>query len=313
MLSGVGTIQAQVLSVQNTHVWAKAGVMIRETLDAESKFAAVYITPGNGCRFQGRTDTGIDATSDTPVATPEQMAITAPYWVRLERDVGGNFTGFYSSDGAAWQPMTWNPRNIQMSSNVYVGLALTAHNANATCEAAFSNVTITGNVGVAWTHQDIGIENNAAEPMYVAVANRTGAPAVVYHDDPSAAQMDTWTEWNIDLKEFQDQGVNLTDVNSVAIGFGNRNNPQAGGAGKMYFDDIRLYRPRCVLAELTLAEADLNNDCVVDYRDLEIMVGDWLAGAPGLAADLNTDDTVDFKDLAVLASSWLDEQLWPEP
>ncbi|MGD8501874.1 MAG: hypothetical protein PVJ86_14575, partial [Phycisphaerales bacterium] len=139
----------------------------------------------------------------------------------------------------------------------------------------------------------------------------TGAPAVVYHDNPDAAQIDTWTEWNIDLKEFQDKGINLTDVDSIFLGFGNRNNPQVGGSGKMYFDDIRLYRSRCVPAEVTLAEADLNSDCVVDYRDLEIMAGDWLAGDPGLAADFNADDTVDFKDYAVLADQWLEEQVWP--
>jgi len=51
-LTGAGSIVAKVLSVDNTDPWAKAGVMIRETLDADSKFAAVYITPGNGCRFQ---------------------------------------------------------------------------------------------------------------------------------------------------------------------------------------------------------------------------------------------------------------------
>jgi hypothetical protein len=312
MLSGVATIMARVESVGNTDPWAKAGVMIRETLEPGSKFAAVYITPGNGCRFQARIDTDVDATSDTPVVTPEQTAITAPYWVRLERDVAGNFTGFYSSNGATWQPMSWNPQSIQMNSNVYVGLALTAHNAAATCQAVLSNVTITGNVSGAWTNQDIGIESNAAEPMYVAVANSTGTPAVVYHDDPAAAQIDTWTEWNIDLKDFQDKGINLTDVDSIALGFGDRNNPQVGGSGKMYFDDIRLYRPRCVPDELTLSRADLNSDCVVDYRDLEIIVGDWLAGDPGLAGDLNVDDTVDFNDYAVLADQWLDEQIWPE-
>ncbi|MGD8499566.1 MAG: carbohydrate binding domain-containing protein [Phycisphaerales bacterium] len=154
---------------------------------------------------------------------------------------------------------------------------------------------------------------NAPEPMYVAIANSSGTPAVVYHDDPDAAQMDTWTEWNIDLKEFQDKGVNLADVDSIALGFGDRNNPQAGGAGKMYFDDVRLYRSRCVPDEVTLSEADLNSDCVVDYRDLEIMAGDWLAGDPGLAGDLNADDTVDFKDYAVLADQWLEELLWPQP
>jgi hypothetical protein len=239
--------------------------------------------------------------------------------VRLERDLGGTFTASHSTDGSTWVPVTGaTPQTIGMSSNVYVGLALTSHNAGLTCEAVFSNVTITGQASGAWTNQDIGIQSNDPEPMYVAIANSTSAPAVVYHDDPDAAQIDTWTEWNIDLKEFQDKGINLTDVDSVAIGFGDRNNPQAGGSGKMYFDDFRLYRPRCVPDEVTLfpdevtlSVADLNSDCVVDCRDLEIMVGDWLAGDPGLVADLNVDDTVDFKDFAVLAGSWLEEQVWP--
>ncbi len=244
-LTGVGTIVAQVLSVDNTDPWAKAGVMIRETPDAGSKFAAVYITPGNGCRFQARTDTDIDATSDTSVATAEQMALTAPYWVKLDRDFAGNFRGYYSANGSAWQPMSWNPLNISMSSNVNVGLALTSHNNNATGKAVFSNVTITGTVGALWVNQDVGIESNAAEPLYVAVSNIAGAPAVVVHDDPAAAQIDTWTEWVIPLQAFADQGIVLTDVDSIAIGLGTQGNMTApGGSGKMFIDDIRLYRLR---------------------------------------------------------------------
>jgi hypothetical protein len=244
-LNGVGSIQARVLSVDNTDQWAKAGVMIRETLDAGSKFAAVYITPGNGCRFQARMDTDIDATSDTSVVTSEQTAITAPYWVKLERDVAGNFRGYYSANGSTWTQMSWNPRNISMSSMVYVGLALTSHNADAICEAQFSNVTITGTISQQWTNQDVGILNNDAEPLYVAVSNAAGNPAVVVHDDPAAAQIDTWTEWVIQLSALADQGINLSDVDRIAIGLGTKGNMTIpGGSGKMYIDDIRLYQPR---------------------------------------------------------------------
>jgi len=80
---------------------------------------------------------------------------------------------------------------------------------------------------------------NAAEPMYV-VLNGTAA---VTHDNPDAAQKGSWTEWNIDLHAFADQGVNLTNVTSITLGLGNRTNPTAGGSGMMYFDDIRLYAP----------------------------------------------------------------------
>jgi hypothetical protein len=242
-LTGVGTIQAQVLSVDNTDPWAKAGVMIRETLGAGSKFAAVYITPGNGCRFQARTDTDIAATSDTSVVTSAQTAITAPYWVKLERDVAGNFRGYYSANGTTWTSMSWNPQNISMSSNIYVGLAVTSHNATATCEAKFSNVTITGSAGALWSNQDIGIISNAAELLYVALSNSTGMPAVVAHEDPAAATIDTWTEWIIPLSAFADQGINLSNVDGIAIGLGTKGNMAIpGGSGKMYFDDIRLGR-----------------------------------------------------------------------
>jgi hypothetical protein len=243
-LTGAGSIVAKMLSVDNTDPWAKAGVMIRETLSAGSKFAAIYITPGNGCRFQARTGADVDATSDTSVATTEQIAIVAPYWIKLERDVAGNFRGSYSSDGATWRQMSWNPQNISMSSNVYVGLAVTAHNANATCRVQFSNVTITGNVSQQWASQDVGIISNDAEPLYVAVSNTAGNPALVVHDNPAAANVSTWTEWVIPLSAFSDQGINLTNVDRIAIGMGTRGNMATpGGSGKMYIDDIRLYQP----------------------------------------------------------------------
>jgi hypothetical protein len=87
-----------------------------------------------------------------------------------------------------------------------------------------------------------GISANAAEPMYVAL----NGSAVVSHDNPNAAQIDEWTQWNIDLSApvgFADQGVNLANVNTLALGLGNKKNPVAGGSGTMYFDDIRLYPP----------------------------------------------------------------------
>jgi len=257
ILTGPGSTVARVESVEQTDPWAKAGVMIRETLDAGSKFAAVYITPTNadgtatnGCRFQARTNTDVAATSDSGVATAGQMAIVAPYWVKLERDVGGNFRGYYSSNGSTWLSMSWNTQNISMSSNVYVGLALTSHNASATCQAKFSGVQITGTVSPQWANQDIGIASNAAEPLYVAVSNSAGTPAVVVHDDPAATNIDTWTEWVIPLQAFADQGINMANVDRIAIGLGTRGNMTIpGGSGKIYIDDIRLYQPREAAAE----------------------------------------------------------------
>jgi len=131
-----------------------------------------------------------------------------------------------------------------MGTNVYVGLALTAHNAAATCQAIFSNVTTTGNVSGQWASQDIGILSNDAEPLYVAVSNSTGNPAVVVHDDPAAAQINTWTEWVIPIQVLADQGITLTNVDKIVIGLGTRGNMTVpGGSGKIFIDDIRLLQP----------------------------------------------------------------------
>ena len=110
-----------------------------------------------------------------------------------------------------------------------------------------SEATLTLTYPRDWTEDGVstlsiwfrGNSDNAAEQMYVALNDS----AVVNHDNPDAAKIGSWTEWNIDLQAFADQGVNLTNVDTITIGLGNRTNPTAGGSGMMYFDDIRLYAP----------------------------------------------------------------------
>jgi hypothetical protein len=236
-LTGAGSIVARVQSVSNTNTWAKAGVMIRQSLEPGSVHAMMVVTPAQGISFQRRNFTD-DVSTDTTTAQ-----IAAPYWVKIERDMAGNFTASSSTNGSTWT-MQGSPENISMSTNVYIGLALTSHDAALTCQAVFSNVTTTGNVSGQWASQDIGILSNDAEPLYVAVSNSTGNPAVVVHDDPAAAQINTWTEWVIPLQVFADQGITLTNVDRIAVGLGTRGNTTAaGGSGKIFIDDIRLYQP----------------------------------------------------------------------
>jgi len=113
-------------------------------------------------------------------------------------------------------------------------------NANKTSEATMTLVYPRD-----WTEEGVtrlslwfrGASANAAERMYVTLNG--GTP--VYNGDPKAAQAAGWTEWVIDLQAFQ--GVTLTNVNTITLGFGTKGSPAAGGTGKVYFDDIRLVRP----------------------------------------------------------------------
>jgi hypothetical protein len=87
--------------------------------------------------------------------------------------------------------------------------------------------------------------------MYVIL----NGSATVYNGDPAAAQAGEWTEWTIDLQEFASQGVDLTNVSSISIGLGDKNNTQAaqaGGSGKIFLDHIALYRPVAVPADPSL-------------------------------------------------------------
>jgi hypothetical protein len=268
-LSGVGSIQAQVLSVQNTNEWAKAGVMIREDLDPNSAHAMTFVTPGQGVVFEYRPSKGADNVG----AAGQQTGITAPHWVRITRS-GNTFTAEHSTNGSSWDTVG-TPQTIPMAASVYVGLAVTSHDAALTCQATFSDVTIIGTVMGQWQSQDIGITSNDAEQLYVAVEDSTGTSKAVDHPEPNAVQLNTWQEWNIDLNQFSDAGVNLQSVRNMYIGVGNRNAPTLGGSGMLYVDDIRLYQSRC-LPSLAKPAGDFNNNCVVDYPDLDIMTDNWL-------------------------------------
>jgi hypothetical protein len=235
-VTGASAIIAKVESLDNTHPFAKAGVMIRDTLDADSAYVAVFITPENGVRFQYRNTTA--GTTDRYFAE----GITAPQWVKLERTTGGLVRAYHSDDGATWE--RFNLIQVSMDMPIYIGLALTSHDTALVGEAKFSNVSFPDtSIDMQWTDQDIGMLSNEAEQMYVTVGDGSGTAATVYHDDPNATLIDTWTQWNIDLKEFSDAGVVLTDVSSLSIGFGDKTNAQPGGSGLVFFDDIHLYRP----------------------------------------------------------------------
>jgi regulation of enolase protein 1 (concanavalin A-like superfamily) len=149
-LSGDGEIIARVSSVQNTNVWAKAGVMIRETIASNSRHAMIVLTPGNGVSFQRRTSTG-GASTSTTVGGP-----IAPYWVRIVR-TGSSFSGYRSSNGTSWTLV--GTATVTMTANVQIGLAVTSHNNSVSCTTKFDNVKILRHPTVAATAPANGATN----------------------------------------------------------------------------------------------------------------------------------------------------------
>ena len=138
-LNGDGTLTARVLKIKNTNPWAKAGVMIRDSLEANAPYAKVVVTPASGLAFQQRDLTGGSASTVTIVPN-----LTAPYWVRLVRQEN-TFTAYSSENGNAWTKV--GTTTIALGSSAYAGLAVCSHTNGALSEAQFDNVTLRTNAG----------------------------------------------------------------------------------------------------------------------------------------------------------------------
>jgi ABC-type transport system involved in multi-copper enzyme maturation permease subunit len=89
-LAGDGSVVAHVVAQDDSHPWAKAGLMIRATPRRGSPYAAIMVTPDHGVRMQS------DFTTDV-AGSPS----AAPRWLKLTR-AGSSITGYESPDGAAW-------------------------------------------------------------------------------------------------------------------------------------------------------------------------------------------------------------------
>jgi regulation of enolase protein 1 (concanavalin A-like superfamily) len=126
-------IKARLASLTVTDPWAKAGVMIRKTLDDNSSHAMMVMSAANGLAFQRRTSTGGGSSHTAGTNT------TAPYWVKLTR-YGSRITAYESQDGMNWTQV--GVVSMSMPDPVYVGLMVTAHNDGALCEARFENVEL---------------------------------------------------------------------------------------------------------------------------------------------------------------------------
>jgi endonuclease/exonuclease/phosphatase family metal-dependent hydrolase len=132
-LTGNGSIVTQVTAVDNVNAWVKAGVMMRETLNANSKHAFMMVTPGRGLAFQRRATVG-----GSSVHTGGGAG-TSRYYVKLERR-GSQFIASKSVDGVSWTKV--GSQSITMTPTIYVGLAVSSHLDGVTADATFSHTAL---------------------------------------------------------------------------------------------------------------------------------------------------------------------------
>jgi regulation of enolase protein 1 (concanavalin A-like superfamily) len=179
-LSGDGEIVARVTAIGNTDPWAKAGVMIRESLAAGSRHAFMTLTPQNGVSFQRRL-----TAAGTSTHTTEPGAV-APYWVRLVR-TGAIISAYKSSTGTSWT--LTGSETVSMAATVYVGLATTSHNAQALTTATFSNVAVNSSGGAPNAAPTVALTAPGNGASYTAPAT-ISVSATATDSDGTIAQVD---------------------------------------------------------------------------------------------------------------------------
>src|SRR5262245_1975050 len=133
-ITGDVEIVARVASISTqAHRWSKAGVMIRESLTAQSRHVMMVGSAGAGYAFQRRAQTGGSSDNTAGPAT------NPPGWVRLVR-TGDQFSAYFSTNGVNWQLVGTD--TIQMGNTVYVGLPVTSHASSVAATARLDSVNV---------------------------------------------------------------------------------------------------------------------------------------------------------------------------
>ena len=171
-LTGNGEVIARVASIVNTHRWAKAGVMIRESLTPDSRHAMMVASVGSGYAFQRRPDPGAYSVHTSGGSG------TPPGWVRLVRS-GTLFEAYRSTNGSTWSLV--GSDHIPMGSTVYVGLAVTSHNTSAATTAVIDSLRVTaftapGNAPPAVTITAPASGTTVTAPATVTIAASASDP-----------------------------------------------------------------------------------------------------------------------------------------
>jgi hypothetical protein len=141
-ISTDSTVSVQLNSQQATSPWAKAGLMMRGSVDAGSPYYALLITPSNGLAVQWRTVQG-GTTSKTAAAA------MVPVFLRVSRrtTTGATPTTSYSAwtspDGSTWSLVQGSTVTIALSATYLEGLAVTSHNTSMLSQAAFVGLSFT--------------------------------------------------------------------------------------------------------------------------------------------------------------------------
>jgi len=153
-----------------------------------------------------------------------------------------------------------------------------------------------------------GMASNQGDKIYVALEDTSGKSAVsFYGGGEDDLKKESWQPCSADFQDFST--INLSAVESISIGVGDRAAGSASGAtGSVLIDDISMCVPSCI-DEIEVV-GDFTSDCRVNFKDFSVMAGEW-SQSEEFTTDLNGDGKLGLRDLKILADHWLSIELWP--
>lgn len=244
-MTGNGTLTTRLTEITRFSDDTHSGIMFRETLDPGSIMVMHTMRAAGQVFVRSRVTAGQNV-QDGPQVPQFPATLVIPHWMRLRRE-GNLFTAEHSSNGETWEAVG-DTLTVSMAETIYVGMAVTADQSEESLlvnTSVFKDLTIEGSVdqpGPLEKVLDIGMPANSSEEMYVIVEDSAGKSAVVVNPEGNiATRASNWTSWQVMLSDVADQGVDLTQIQSLKIGIGNKLNPNAGDKGKIFIDDIQLY------------------------------------------------------------------------
>jgi outer membrane protein assembly factor BamB len=171
-MAGNSTISAHILAQTNTNSQAKAGIMLRSSIDANAPYYAAFVTPGAGLIVQYRSVPGLD----THIFATDNK-ISAPIYLQVAR-WNNIFTTYTSTDGVNWTPVAGSSIAIEMNNSLLLGLVTTSHKATALNTATFAAIKTVNSASPAptacppdWQCGDIGYPAPQGSQIYNAATD----------------------------------------------------------------------------------------------------------------------------------------------
>jgi len=135
--------------------------------------------------------------------------------------------------------------------------------------ALYSETSRTLTPAADWSGQTLGLwyrgqSQNAAETLSVVITDAGNNSVVVENTaEQNAVQSTKWTEWVISMGDVE--GIDLSQVKTLAIRIGAAAAQQPGSKGKIYIDDIALY-PQQSVAPIAITIPVPNGDFEQIYK-----------------------------------------------